>query len=342
MMITDVFSIKRFRPAFTLALSGLLFLGCASAPQQPNPQASCTVNFFNHSPQSLCTWFHDGFGSFGRSCGSRISAELERQGRTVFPRASCGQLKIANSASDCRMKYANSSTQIMCDAYHGNRDLVCDSSIRDIFRERNLNLHPRQVCGTQMQSAAGSTAPVCRRGVANESTTRLCTLYWENQDTACDSQMRSEIIRRTGSIGTNKDSCIQREISSSIQACSGHTLGQLTNAPPLQLCSISAGKSDCSRIAEALLVGRGLKASQSCGEASQDECSSLVRSLAMRHDGTTEACRIRNDKTQLIGVKCRRSLNGFLLEKQVSPGSASNSCGQPIKAGDLTPFRANR
>jgi hypothetical protein len=344
-MISKILSAKVVRVVSTTVLSGLLLLGCSSKPQQTSQRtsySSCTVNFFNDPPQSLCRWYYDGFGSFGSSCDSRISAELERQGRSVFPRTSCGQIKTSPAASECRRKYANSSTQAMCDVYHFNRDLGCDGSIREIFRERNLELHPRASCGGQTQSNAPAQSSVCRRSVANETTTSLCTLYWDNRDTACDPQMRTELIRRIGSTGNDKNSCMRLDSTSTLQACTGFSLGQLTRAQPLQLCAASSGKNDCSRLADTLLLGRGLKVSQPCGEVSQDECSSLVRSLSVRADGVSEACRIKNDKNQLLGVKCRRSLNGFLLGKQVSPGNASTSCGQPVKANDLAAFRVGQ
>jgi hypothetical protein len=344
-MSSKIISFNFFRAMTIVALCGFLLFGCAISPQQgstrPN-NSSCTVNFYNDPHQSLCGWYYNGFGSFGSSCDSKIIQELERQGRSVFPRTSCGQFKHSQVATECRRKYANSSTQAMCDVYHWNRDLSCDASIREIFRERNLDLHPPASCGGRSQSNAPTQSSGCSRTVANETTTSLCTLYWENRDTACDPQMRTELIRRIGSTGSNKNSCIQFGATSTLQACTGFTLGQLTRADPLQLCTAASGKNDCSRLAEIILLGRGLKVSQSCGDVSQDECSSLVRSLALRTDGVSEACRIKNDRTQLAGVKCRRSLNGYLLGKQVSPGNASIACGQPVSSTDLSAFRPTR
>jgi hypothetical protein len=345
MMSSKIISFNFFRTVTISALSGFLLFGCATSTQQGSARSnnsSCTVNFYNDPHQSLCGWYYNGFGVFGSSCDSKIIQELERQGRSVFPRTSCGQIKPSPAVSECRRKYANSSTQAMCDVYHFNRDLGCDGSIREIFRERNLELHPRASCGGQTQSNAPAQASVCRRTVANETTASLCTLYWDNRDTACDPQLRTELIRRIGSTGNDKNSCVQLDLTSTLQACTGFSLGQLTRAQPLQLCSASSGKNDCSRLADALLLGRGLKSSQPCGEVSQDECSSLVRSLSGRADGVSEACRIKNDKNQLLGVKCRRSINGFLLGKQVSPGNASTSCGQPVKANDLAAFRVGQ
>lgn len=318
--------------------------GCSSSPQQSGSRqpTSCNINFYNDPAQSLCRWYYDGFGSYGTACDPKIIAELERQGRSVFPRSSCGQPKQTATSMECKRKYSSTSTQTLCDVYHSNRDLPCDPSIRDIFNERRQNLIPRSSCGTPTQSAGAAQSSVCRRSVTGESTANLCTLYWDNLDFPCDALVREEIIRRNGTIGSGKNSCIQFQAASNVQACTGHTIGKLNSISQQEMCTLAASKTDCSRVAEALLIGKGLKSKQGCGGVAQDECSSLVRTLASRTDGVTEACRIKSDKNQLIGVKCRRSINGFLLGKQVSPGNSSAACGQPVRPDDLAAFRSSQ
>jgi hypothetical protein len=334
-------SIRRF---FALTISIFALTSCSSTQQsqtRPAP-SSCTIEFYNDSHQALCRWYYDGLASFGNRCNQKIINELDRQGRQVFPRASCGQPKPSSIASECKRKYQYSSPQTMCDVYHFNRDLTCDSTIRDIFTEKNLALTPRSSCGAAVTPISSPQSSTCRRSVTGETTARLCTLYWDNLDVACDSTVRQEIIRRTGSIGTNKSACIQIDNAPRVQACTGYTIGQLNLSSNQQLCTLASGKTDCRRLAEALMIGKGLKSKQACGETSQDECSALVRSLAARSDGVAEACRVKNDKNQILGVKCRRSLNGFLLGRQVSPGNSAAACGQPIRADDLAAFRTNQ
>lgn len=319
-------------------------LGCSTTPQPtvPRQASTCNISFYNDPHQSLCRWYYDGFGALGTACDPKIVAELERQGRSVFPRSSCGQPKQTATSMECKRKYSNTSPQTLCDVYHSTRDFPCDQSIREIFSERKQNIFPRSACGTPISSAGAAQPSVCRRSVTAESTASLCTMYWDNLDIPCDAIVRQEIIRRNGTIGAGKDACIQSQPTSNVQACSGYTIGQLNSVSQQRMCTLAASTTDCSRIAEALLIGKGLKSRQGCGEASQDECSSLVRTLNSRVDGITEACRLKNDKNQLIGVKCRRSINGFLLGKQLSPGNSSAACGQPVRADDLAAFRSSR
>ena len=302
----------------------------------PNLQP-CVASFNSASPASICNIY---WRTNSTVCDSQIRDAMSDRGLLLFPQNSCGQ----PISSVCAAKYDGVDSEAICDSYWLNKNSSCDEKMRMIMGQRGLHIIPRAACGTPI--LAGVAA--CSYDFSGGATKDICSRYWQNHDVQCDKKMTDELSRRGLNIfprekcGDSVPSANSLAPVSMPKSCSLESIPEFVSKKPADLCKIAHSRDSCSRIARISLQGRSIAIGSSvasCGGLEKNDCATVIRKLESGSKKISAACAVRNDKTSLLGLKCRSEISGFLLNNNRSSGVGAPTCGQPLSALELEVHR---
>ena len=345
--------VKNIYGIFSVTIGILFISGCASGSNNSHasePPKSCNYSFDNTPPNAICQLYYSNKLNI---CDRKIMKTMTDRQLQLTPQSMCGLPLTERSpaSTNCNMNFYSMPAEQVCDSYWNNKDRQCDERMRETFKSRNIQMHPRAVCGIPNSTPNSITSNQCTDDFRKLSSIDICSGFWSNKNTVCDSKMREELQRR-GSNVYPREMCGQsvspKESAPTVSVprlCSIENIPSFVAKNSNDLCKILYSKDGCSRLAKISLQGRSISIGNSvasCGGIERNECGALMKRFESSGDKVAAACTLRNDKTSLVGLKCRSEISGFLLNNNRSSGAGAAVCGQPLSSAELELHRKSQ
>lgn len=268
--------------------------------------------------------------------------------------ASCsGQpQKTSNDTKSCYANFTENSPGTICGWYWENFLPECDSRMRDEMTRRRLVIHPRSECGNIISSSPTPSKRLsntsdgsnqCTIDASNLSTTSICNAFWENLSVPCDPKFKAELEKRGVSIYRKADcgkplAARPAQIDERALTCDATSIINFSTQSIKNLCQTVHAGGDCKNVARQVLNGQLIAIGRNdaaCGRSEAGNCSAIIQNIKNSNNPVSAACSIRNDKTSVEGLRCRSTVNGYLLSQGKSSGILGGQCGRAIQDSEI-------
>jgi len=222
----------------------------------------------------------------------------------LYPPEQCGKsskdtLKVDsgtasqnNQSQICTSDFSGSTAEYLCETYHKNRWVQCDSKIRNEILTRGLKLNPVIQCGQKLDRDTGNSSltkspPQC--DVVRFTTEKLCDDYWNNKNSSCNSNIISEINKR-GWSHQPQLTCGTMPLTNNAV---GNTAQQEYKFPP----KVIAG------------------------------CDTVIGKIKINSNPIATACSLHHRSMDIDSIKCKRNIDEFIKLNSKGVGKSFATCG---------------
>ncbi len=245
------------------------------------------------------------------------------------------------SARSCTFAFQNNTPSQICGWYWNNTFPQCDSAMSAELNRRNLNVSPRQQCGTSKSSTAAPapSSQSCGYSFTTDSTERICNWYWGNTFRQCDSVMAAELNRRNLNISP-QSACGTPRAGASAQSPAGSGCTQsYRSTSSADICRAYWGNLNlpCDGAMREEMSARNLAITppNECGKPLGTTANATRPAQPISSCGVSDLPAFSNQPIQQLCAiaggsgPCRGAARIAIQGRGFSPGGNSGSCGQP-------------